>query len=541
MRILVLLAFAAACGGKSSAARAICERAASRWQSCVGELLGEEAKAYVAGKDGTAECARDAKTVAMYRACLPVEECGAFLDCLEGEVAKEATPIPADLPRREQCEAHVADGLRGIAFQETRTESARDCVLDESRAWESCVDADVRAIVAQYGAQRQRECEAWPPELAACILGLPGATGCDPDSYPFWRLPLAEGPAGPPVAWSTEVADDEDYEDDVDFVWTADRTLIVRDDTGLRALRDGAVRWQAPLEDAEVELALAGGWIALDAGDDRGVVLHEVATGARATALAGEYVERIGAAGDRFLVRIGGGTLHEVTPARCRRGACAKALGELDSDDLSSADAIGAWQGGVVMVSTEGVQVLDRKLATRATIGFSADDALLTPDSVLVADSQGIAILSLAGCAVPGSELELESTQDRLPGDCVAARRQGGWIDRIAAVPGGVAWNDDSLTEETHYLGRDGRTWEVRTAASGGVAGDDRHVYAVSLGFDAAGPVRLLALARATGEIAWQTTLAAKPPADLTVQVAAGQGAVAAQVGPTLYVVAAEP
>ena len=540
MSIVLLVA---ACGSKSGDGRAVCEKAGKKYEACMAEILGPDAVAALGGgKDGVAACARDAPTVAMYKACLPVDECGAFLDCLEAYVARSATPIAADKPRAEQCAQHVADGLRAMAFQHASSDATKDCLLDESRRWETCIGAAERAVVDQYAVQRQRECEAWPPELAACVLDLPGATGCDPDSEPLWRLPLAEGPAGPAVAWSLELRDDDDYEDDVDFTWAAKGTLVVRDDDGLRVVRDGAVTWQDAAADTEVGLTLAGGWIVVDAGDDRGLALFDIATGKRATALDGTYVERIGAAGDRVLVRAGDGEVFEVTPGKCARGAaCARTLGTLDDSALSWADAIGAWQGGVVMVSTDGVHVTDRSLATRATISFSADEVVLTPDSVIVADPQGVAVLPLAACARPGTALELDSTLDPAAG-CIRTRREGGWKDLIAALPGGaVAFNDEGITESTHHVGSDSRHWETRTAAVGGVAGDEVHVYAVSLGFDAAGPVRLLALARATGEVAWQTELAAKPPDSPRTRVAVRDGLVAARVGSTLYVVAALP
>jgi hypothetical protein len=538
VRALAFLLLAAACGGKSGDARKVCERAAAKYEACIGEILGPEAKAMAAGKDGVAACAADRETVAMYKACLPVAECGPFLDCLEAYVARSATPIAADRPRAEQCAQHVADGLRAVAFQEARSDDAKDCLLDEARPWEGCIGAAEREVVQQYGAQRQRECEAWPAELAACVLGLPGAAGCDPDSYPLWRLPLAEGPAGPAVAWSVDLVDEDDH-DAVDFGWAAEHTLIVVDKSGLRALRDGKVRWHDPAADHETAMTIAGGWIAIDAGADHGLALFEVATGKQAVALDGSYVERTGAAGDRLLVLTGGGEVHEVTPAKCGRGpACAKRLGELDGDALSWADAIGAWRDAIVMVSTEGVHVTDRKLETRAVIAFSADDVLLTPDAVIVADPDGVAVLPLAACAQPGVTLELESTQDRGAGPCVQPRREGGWIEQIAALPGGaVAFNDEGITEATHHVGSDGAAWETRTAAVGGVAGDDRHVYAVSLGFDAAGPVRLLALSRATGAVVWQTELAAKPPDTPRVRIVVGDGLVAVRVGGTLYVI----
>lgn len=61
-----------------------CKKAADRYEQCVGELMGAEAKAMVSTKekDGTAQCADDDKTVAMYEECLPSGTCRAFMDCM---------------------------------------------------------------------------------------------------------------------------------------------------------------------------------------------------------------------------------------------------------------------------------------------------------------------------------------------------------------------------------------------------------------------------------------------------------------------------
>src|SRR5258706_10220054 len=110
---LVLLA-AAAC--HKSEARRVCEQAAAKYSSCMRELLGLEAEAMARGKDGTAACARDDKTVAMYRACLPKSGCTVFLDCLERYTRDSQPAISTTAPRRAQCEQHGKDGFRGVGM-----------------------------------------------------------------------------------------------------------------------------------------------------------------------------------------------------------------------------------------------------------------------------------------------------------------------------------------------------------------------------------------------------------------------------------------
>lgn len=89
-RVLLSLACLTACG-PSPAAKATCEAAATRYSTCIGELLGPEAKALADSKPGIAACARDAPTVRMYDHCLPSPTCDAFLDCLE-QAASGPTP-----------------------------------------------------------------------------------------------------------------------------------------------------------------------------------------------------------------------------------------------------------------------------------------------------------------------------------------------------------------------------------------------------------------------------------------------------------------
>ena len=83
-RIQPLFAFLVmtGCQRDGGAGRAICEQAATRYTTCVGELLGPEAKAMAERKRDIDACSSDDMTVDMYRTCLPREGCKAFMDCL---------------------------------------------------------------------------------------------------------------------------------------------------------------------------------------------------------------------------------------------------------------------------------------------------------------------------------------------------------------------------------------------------------------------------------------------------------------------------
>jgi Cys-rich protein (TIGR04453 family) len=84
MRLVLVFLLATACGGSSKADREICQRAADRYTQCVGEVLGEEAKAMVSApeKDGRDQCAADPRTVDAYKKCLPKQSCNEFMDCV---------------------------------------------------------------------------------------------------------------------------------------------------------------------------------------------------------------------------------------------------------------------------------------------------------------------------------------------------------------------------------------------------------------------------------------------------------------------------
>ena len=563
---LVLVVALAACKGRGEAKK-VCEEAGKKYVSCVREIVGPEMAALAEGKDGVDACSRDDKTVAMYKKCLPETECTKFMDCIE-DYARDSQPEIAAGPRKQQCAQHVKDGLRGIAMQvvvlnevvkrgDAAKTTAQECTLDESKPWADCIEPAERAEVERYGVQRQTECEAWTPELAACILRQPGAKDCDPDSYPMWRTPREHGPAGPKVAWSIEASyDDDDYTEDAFLGWGANHTLIVKDHNRLRAVRDGKVVWSA--EDASKEFAIAGGSVVATATTDPGGLrIWDVATGTAAQALANTSVDAFGAVGDRVVVQTGDGGLHEVTPAKCAKPSCAKKLATVDEEwSYYSPHTAGTWRGDLVLGSTSSIVIVDRRAKKKAEIRLNdANDVLLAGDNVIVADDKGVALLSLAACTRQGPVVYLPSSRYRgedaeLPEDCaectlakpgcVIAQKDVSWVATVmpASVPGGVAFNDHGIIERTQFFGVDGSNWSVETDGHGGVAGDNKYVYTATLGLDQEGPVSVLALDRGTGKVAWQTDLEAKSPEDVDAEIAVRDGLLAVQVGPRIYVLA---
>jgi hypothetical protein len=123
--------------------------------------------------------------------------------------------------RAAKCRAHIQESLQSIALQlvvtnDDRTPKSvnegRSCVFAGEKAVRSCLTKSERAALKGLIEQRQRDCKAWSPQLARCVLDSPNANGCD-DGAPFWRAPLPLGGAGPRVVWSrsTELGEQPDF------------------------------------------------------------------------------------------------------------------------------------------------------------------------------------------------------------------------------------------------------------------------------------------------------------------------------------------
>jgi hypothetical protein len=79
--ILLVLALSGCSGSKE--AKATCEKAADKYEQCIGEILGPEGRKMVAEKRDIGACAGDDGTVEMYKTCLPQRSCDKFMDCIE--------------------------------------------------------------------------------------------------------------------------------------------------------------------------------------------------------------------------------------------------------------------------------------------------------------------------------------------------------------------------------------------------------------------------------------------------------------------------
>ena len=546
--VVLLVSGLPACSDKRSDGEKICQEAADRYLYCVEEILDKHMAAIAREKraEGIKACAKDEKTQEMYRACLPLRKCEAFMDCLTSYARKTGSKTASGKTRKEQCAHHVRHGIRGIGlqlvmFSETRDDAskrrARSCVLDESKEVESCLNEKEKETLAAYGRQRQKDCESWKPELAACVLGLEGAKNCNPDEYPFWREAVIEGPAGPPVAWSIETKEME-YEE-TEMAWLKDGILVVLDANGIRGVRAGKELWRK--EAKEKNLTAVGKWIGTR-NDKGALVIRAGKNGKQKAAILADREVRaaVPVKGDKLLVLTGDGKLFRVNPAACkgRSKKCAKPDGSIPEDYVPDEPRLAEIDNRVLVVtSSYAIRFYDKKRKPWFSVETAENNEIEFFSSagkqhVAVTDAMGVALLDVDACARGGRRLYLphaayvkkslgyraggppEECDDcrRPPEGCVAAYRgtvNGEWERPVPIAEGTVAFNDHGFIEKTHLLASGGG-WEVKTGGHGEVAGDENHVYTISFGHDEGDQPRILALARDSGEPVWQTTIAAK-------------------------------
>jgi hypothetical protein len=546
--VILLASGLAGCSDKRKAGEKICQEAADRYVWCVEEILDKEMAAIARSKrdEGIKACAKDEKTQEMYRACLPKKDCDAFMDCLTNYARETGSKPAKGKTRKEQCAHHVRHGLRGVGlqlvmFSETREDDskrkARSCVLDESKEVESCLNEKEKETFGGYARQRQKDCESWKPELAACVLGLEGAKNCNPDEYPFWREPVIEGPAGPPVAWTIETKEME-YEE-TEMAWLKDGTLVVLDANGIRGVRAGKELWRK--EAKEKDLIAVGKWIATRNGKGA-LVIRAGKTGKQRAALLADREVRaaVRVKGDKLLVLTGDGRLFRVNPAACkgRSKKCAKPDGSIPEDDVPDEPLLAEIDKGVLVITTShAARFYDKKRKPWFYVEMADNNEIeffsaAGKQHVAVTDAMGVALLKPDMCAKGGKRLYLphaayvkkslgyraggppEECDDcrRPPEGCVVTYRgtvNGDWENPIPVADGVVAFNDHGFIEKTHLL-TSGGGWEVKTGGHGGVAGDQNHVYTITFAEDEGGQAHVLALARDSGKPAWQTSLPAK-------------------------------
>jgi hypothetical protein len=533
MRTLLLVLLVAGCGHRN--AHEICKRASDKYIGCVKQQFGSELAASVKAKEDLGLCERDDKTVAMYEKCLPQADCEGFMACADREASAARASVPANGSRTEQCAQHVKDGLRAIANQvividevHHRDGAARNkaqrCVLDEAKAWADCVTPDERAAVEAYGKQRQKDCEAWAPEFAACIFRQPGAKNCKPDEEPLWREPRVDGPAGPAASWFVDGVAIKSSIDPPLLAWTADHALVIADDNGVRLVRDGKVVRTA---DGKLRSAVLVGTYVAGKLDGSGMRIIDLATGAKATALADKGIEALGVVGGKLIAELTDQDLYEITPGTAKT----RKLGTV-GDESSFTDGITPWHDLLVFTNGGNVRVTDRRgKAVLELVQPDDSTAQLTGDEFAVTEPGRTGFLSLPGC-LPAKKLELASILDAPDGCLIVAKRS-----RIDVAPStvshGVATNHEQATE---LYNDDGTGWKKSFGAEGEIIGDGELLYTTSIDDDGA---RVLAIERTTGSLAWQTTLDHTTSGDTAL--ALRDGMLAVRVGQRVYALALTP
>jgi hypothetical protein len=542
----LLLILLAACG---KSGRAVCEKAATRYESCVKEVLGADFANMLHGKDlGIDVCAKDDKTVAMYRECLPKATCNEFMDCMEGFARDQAPKIDGELSRSEQCRQYVANGRRAIALQTIMLGENDDkakaqlCLSDEANPVDTCIGSVARDEVDRYAKERQRQCEKWSDELAACVMHLPSAHDCKPDEEPLWSLPVDSGATGPAIAWSTTIATDDKLEDR-DFAWAANHVLVVADAKGLRALQNGKDLWRAPA--GPQEFAISGSLIVPSHAKDGASAVLDVATGESIGSLPDGYY---GAANDRIVGR----NRDTIVEVKCAAKRCtAKPIGKLG--DMDWPEHVVVRRDGFVLVDYRHLWVYDRAAKLRLELRLAdSGHTVFTTGGLAILDDSGIVSLSLEDCIQQGAKLFVPTAKQLAKGeqpeldDCEDCRlATHGCIEshqrlsdmmspRLVAMPnGGIAFNDDGIIEKTHAIGPDG-SWTVETKAHGELAADERNVYVISWASEV-DPPRLLALARDSGKARWHVDLVGAKAVD-HAKVVLADGYLAARAGDKLFV-----
>ena len=445
--ILVL----AACGGSDEAA-SVCKQASAKYLGCVKQLLGPEAEQMARAKEDIAACARDDKTVGMYRKCLAETDCKQF----------------------------------------------EDCISDYARA-----------------------------TLPATMARTAPAAGPE-EAQPATEV-RQKAPAGPPVAWSVDVHVDGTT---MFVAWTPDRALLLRDDDGVRLVRDGKVAW-APEEFAPYATLVGNYIVGMYQADDEIVVLDLGKHTTRKVPMH-DGVDALTAAGDKVIARSGKNELYELSPAAC----CAKKVAVLG--EAPTPERIGTWRDDVVLATAKELLLTDRHGTTKLQRAFSDDnnDVIVTGDNVLFDDSKGMALLSLPGCISKGPTIDVVGSTDDAINGCIIARQTERSADTMkpSILPGAaVAYNDD---EGHTRLFSAGTKWSAVTGGAGVVVGDGSFVYVVDLGPDKKGPMNVVALARATGHLAWQTELAGTTPSEPDIDLALRGNQLAVRVGPKIYALA---
>ncbi len=423
------------------------------------------------------------------------------------EVDEQATHQPSE-ERRRACAAEAEEGWRSAAFQlvtvdrsisdEARRE-ARACLLDESRPVEGCIPESMLAAIRGLREQRRIDCEGWPEALAACVLELPGASDCDPDSYPMWRNQVVRAEAlGPAVAWQATVTPSDDYDRPLRLRWSDDGVLLVDDGDGRRALCGGRELWRTAYP--EVPDALVGDHLVRPG--DEGVELVSVRDAAivRTVPLDGRafQVGRAMAPGAAtvLLEPRDEPTLHLLALDECLRGDD-DCLGDARrlSGDLPWRHQLFAWPD-VALVAGRDTVLRFREAngePSRISFGREGDLVPLARSRVGYVERSGAAILDadcegfLSGAAHFDDSVrmdrELPDGSTPLAERCLLAQRTRLGMDPIGPAPvgdHGLVFNDHGIAPRTHLVSTQGNGWRLATEGVGPVTSDGDRVYVVT-------------------------------------------------------------
>jgi predicted pyridoxine 5'-phosphate oxidase superfamily flavin-nucleotide-binding protein len=410
-------------------------------------------------------------------------------------------------PEAEQL-ARAKEDVAGCASDDKTVVMYRKCLAEtDCKQFEDCMLDYARATVPATKART-----APKPDQVQPVKGV-----VDP-------MPREHGRPGPRVAWSVKVGTL-----DVFLAWAADRSLVFEDEDGIRLVRAGKVVWSdgPTFHPTHVQNYFVGVY---DHSDE--VMTLDLATRVTRTFPIPSGIAAIEPVGDNVIVRSQDSDLYELSPATCASATCLKKIGELG--DAPMTEAISMWGDDVVLPGGTRVLVTDRHGTTVLDLAVpEGHESGVAGTTLVIDDAHGVAILSLPDCIARGAKLEVVTTT---PVDGCIVAQQAGIADHlpVTLADGAEAYND--LDGVTHVIGGAGATWAATTGGSGRVVGDASFVYVITRDFNNKDPIRVLALARATGHTVWQTDLVHlssddRPDVDLALR----GNQLAVRVGPKIY------
>lgn len=500
IELMVGLALVGSCGSKHDDT---CARANEKLKTCLEGLPM---------KENVGTCEKDPPSVELYKSCLAVNDCDGFLHCIDQHV-QGTQPVVSAGARKEQCAAHVKNGLRAMAMQvpmmddalsEATKRTTQSCVLDESKPYASCLTPEQQKQVDAYGAQRQKDCEGWTEAVAACVFD-PKKSGCNPDETPLWRDPRPDVAAGPKIAWTYDGAKSNIAYPTV-LAFTADHALAIVDDAGVRLVRAGKPVWSdtGPSRKAVLTSRYLA---AVPNGDGQhGLAIFELATGKRTNVLK-LGVESIGTDGEAFVAQLGNEELDRVTPP-----STIQRLGTVPDDAMAS-DSILTAPGQFTFAAINKLVVTDRKMKT--TFMLDDDEVAVAGDTMAAGNDDHLAVFSIAKCVAKQMPCAT-STWDL---------KNVGLTHAIVDAAVKIDVDNDTM----YYLDAKGH-WEAKLYVRE-LTANAQKIFAIAVDDDQAS---LIAIERKTGKQLWATPLGVRAE---NMAIEMRDTFIAAQVGVKVYVV----